>query len=243
MFRTCARQYLDHHPVHSPFTARERWEGLKRHLTHVSMVHNYEARAAAQQQRRQLLSPVVAAQWRYSQHPHVPGLLQAYEEARRRLQLHDAEMAERRAATASVLWHCSGEQPTRWFHALGRPVVPPTPLPRVCVTPLTSRACLLPCQPQLAQGPAKQHDVAFFSGDSPCWLFRPAPTNPAVHEELLSVLDKTLSDAAARATLGPDGDGTLSSEEVEGLFSALPRGVALAVMACPTSFTFTSGMS
>ncbi len=111
-----------------------------------------------------------------------------------------------------MLWHCYGEQPTRWSHALGRPVVPPTPLPGVR-DPTNPQAVPASMATAAGRATAKRHAVAF-SCDRPCGLFRHVPTDSAAQDELPSALDKSPSPATAQATLGPAVDGTLSAEEM-----------------------------
>jgi hypothetical protein len=83
---------------------------------------------------------------------------------------------------------------------------------------------------------AMRYAEAFFSGDSPTGLFRPAPTDPHAQQELLGALDMFLSPAAAASTLGPSGDGCLHDEEVVAVFSALPRGVSPGLDGLPYEF-------
>ena len=223
---TRTEQFLQSHPlVPGQYSARQRWDGLKAQLTHASMAFDLEVRGAERLERRRLLSAVHAAQRRYSQQPGVPGHLHAYEQARTRLQAFEAGRASRRAAAASVLWHCYGEQPTKWFHTLGRHVQPPHPLPGVR-DPSNWEAEPASMATAAGRAEAKRRAVAFFSGDSPGGLFRPPPTDLAAQEELLAAIDKTLSPSDALATLGPQQDGTIGAEEVKELFAGLPRGVS-----------------
>ena len=230
-----AQDFLADHPVGGGVSAGQRWEGLKAHMTHFSIAYDLGARAAASRRRRKLLHAVHAAQRRYAQHPGVPGHLQAYERARQVLQLHDSQAAEQRAAAASVLWHCYGERPTKWFHTLGRGVQPLRPLPGVR-NPADREAEPASMGTAAGRQAAKEHALAFFSADSPSGLFRPPPTDPAAQAELLAVVDKFLSPTAAAATLGPAGDGSITGDEVKELFKALPRGVSPGLDGLPYEF-------
>lgn len=226
LVHTRTRLFLESHPlVPGQYSAGQRWEGLKSHLTHVTLAYDLEARGAEKLQHRQLLSIVTGAQRRYSRQPGVPGHLQAYELARQRLQEHGEGRAAQRAAAASVLWHCYGEQPTKWFHMLGKPLQPPQQMPGVR-DPTHLQADPASMATAAGRETAKQRAVAFFSAASPVGLFRPPPTDPAAQEELLAAIDKTLSPSAALSTLGPLGNGSLTHTEVEELFPVLPRGVS-----------------
>ena len=75
-----------------------------------------------------------------------------------------------------------------------------------------------------------------FSGDSLTGLFRPAPTDPTAQRALLDAVDMVLSPAAAASTLGPSGDGCLHDEEVQAVFSELPRGVSPGLDGLPYEF-------
>ncbi|GAB4814242.1 hypothetical protein N2152v2_001288 [Parachlorella kessleri] len=227
--------FLAAHPLQAGYDARQRWEGLKACLTQFSMAHTLHARAAATQQRRQLLQSVQAAQRAYSAHPTVPGLLHAYTAAQQRLQQHEAAAAGKRAAAASVLWHCYGEQPTKWFHSLGRKVMLHQPIPAV-FDPLDREAPAADMSSPAGIATALQHASSFFSADSAGGLFRPVPTDPAAQAQLLEAVDKQLSEASAKRTLGPKEDGSLTTGEVEKVFPALPRGVSPGLDGLPYEF-------
>ncbi|GAB4815386.1 hypothetical protein N2152v2_002432 [Parachlorella kessleri] len=170
--------FLAAHPLQGAYDARQRWEGLKACITQFSMAHSLHSRAAATQQRRQLLQTVQAAQRAYSAHPTVPGLLHAYTAAQQRLQQHAAVDAGKRAAAASVLWHCYGEKPTKWFHSLGRKVMLHQPIPAV-FDPLDREAPAANMSTPAGIAIALQRATSFFSADSAGGLFRPMPTDPA----------------------------------------------------------------
>ncbi|GAB4819613.1 hypothetical protein N2152v2_006659, partial [Parachlorella kessleri] len=229
------RGFLAAHPLQAGYDARQRWEGLKACLTQFSMAHTLHARAGATQQRRQLLQSVQAAQRAYSAHPTVPGLLHAYTAAQQRLQQHEAAAAGKRAAAASVLWHCYGEQPTKWFHSLGRKVMLHQPIPAV-FDPLDREAPAADMSSPAGIATALQHASSFFSADSAGGLFRPVPTDPAAQAQLLEAVDKQLSEASAKRTLGPKEDGSLTTGEVEKVFPALPRGVSPGLDGLPYEF-------
>ena len=227
--------FLDAHPVQEGYTCRQRWEALKACITHYSMGHDLQARHAATQRRRQLRSAVEAAQRAHSAHPAEPGLLQGYRAAQQCLQEHEAKEAAKRAAAAAVLWHCYGEQPTKWFHNLGRQVMLHQPIPAV-LDPRGGGAAPADMSTPAGIEAGLQHAATFFSADSPGGLFRPVPTDPAAQEELLAALDMVLSPEAAHATLGPEEAGTITGEEVQDVFSALPRGVSPGLDGLPYEF-------
>ncbi|GAB4815380.1 hypothetical protein N2152v2_002426 [Parachlorella kessleri] len=156
----------------------------------------------------------LAAQRAYSAHPTVPGLLHAYTAAQQRLQQHEAAAAGKRAAAASVLWHCYGEQPTKWFHSLGRKVMLHQPIPAV-FDPLDREAPAADMSSPAGIATALQHASSFFSADSAGGLFRPVPTDPAAQAQLLEAVDKQLSEASAKRTLGPKEDGSLTRRSLE----------------------------
>ncbi|GAB4822218.1 hypothetical protein N2152v2_009264 [Parachlorella kessleri] len=131
-----------------------------------------------------------------------------------RLQQHEAAAAGKRAAAASVLWHCYGEQPTRWFHSLGRKVLLHQPIPAV-FDPLDREAPAADMSSPAGIATALQHASSFFLADSAGGLFRPVPTDPAAQAQLLEAVDKQLSEASAQRTLGPKEDGSLTTGEVE----------------------------
>ena len=227
--------YLAEHPLQPGFDARQRWDGLKAALTHHCMAFDLQTRRAASQQRRQLLAAAAAAQRAYSLHPAVPGLLQAFQQTQRAVQEYDAEAAEKRAAAASVLWHCYGERPTKWFHQLGRTVLPHQPLPAVR-DPEQPEAPAADLSTRAGVQEGLRRATAFFSADSPVGLFRPAPTDPAAQAELLAAVDSSLSPAQAAATLGPAGDGTFEAGGVAAVFPSLPRGVSPGLDGLPYEF-------
>ncbi|GAB4815364.1 hypothetical protein N2152v2_002410 [Parachlorella kessleri] len=173
-----------------------------------------------------------AAQRAYSAHPTVPGLLHAYTAAQQRLQQHEAAAAGKRAAAASVLWHCYGEQPTKWFHSLGRKVMLHQPIPAV-FDPLDREAPAADMSSPAGIATALQHASSFFSTDSAGGLFRLVPTDPAAQAQLLEAVDKQLSEASAKRTLGPKEDGSLTTGEVEKVFPALPRVCAVSGVLFP----------
>lgn len=227
--------FLASHPVQGGYTCRQRWDDLKACVAHYSMGHDLQARHAASQLRQQLLRVVEAAQRAHSAHPAVPGLLQGYRAAQQRLQDHEAEVAAKRAAAAAVLWHCYGEQPTKWFHNLGRQVMLHQPVPAV-LDPGGGDAVPANMSTPAGIEAGLRHATAFFSADSPGGLFRPVPVDPVAQEELLAALDMVLSPGSARAALGPEEAGTITGEEVEAVFPALPRGVSPGLDGLPYEF-------
>lgn len=228
--------FLAAHPVQEgAYTCRQRWDELKACFTTYSMAYTLQARRAATLVRRQLLRSVEAAQRAYSTHPTLPGLLQAYRTAQQQLQAHEDAEAAKRTAAAAVLWHCYGERPTKWFHNLGRQVLLHQPIPAV-LNPGLSEAPAADMTTPAGIQTGLQHATAFFSADSPVGLFRPVPTDPAAQADLLAAVDMVLSPAAAKATLGPAEDGSISGEEVDAVFPALPRGVSPGMDGLPYEF-------
>lgn len=234
--RAEAAAFLAANPA-QPGTARQRWDDLKAHLAQYSRGFTLRSRRAASAERRQLLGSAQHAQRRYSANPAVPGNLQAFRQAQQALQEHDAAAAAQRAEAAQVLWHCYGERPTKWFHQLGRRVLPHQPIPAV-LDPADPGAPPADLATRAGLQLGKQRAAAFFSGDSPCGLFRPAPTDPDAQAQLLDALDTCLSEGAAQATLGPDehDPGRITGEEVVGLLPKLPRGVSPGLDGLPYEF-------
>ena len=83
---------------------------------------------------------------------------------------------------------------------------------------------------------ATQYAIAYFSGDSPIGLFHPPATDAAAQAAMLAAVDKFLSPATAEATLGPEGDGRLTGEDMEELFPMLPGGVSPGLDGLPYEF-------
>ena len=234
--RQAGEAFLAAHPLQDGvYTAGQRWEGLKSCLTFRSMAWDLHARHQAGQQRRQLRHAAHAAERQYLLHPALPQAAQAYRLAMQRLAEFEQEEASQRAAVATTLRHCYGEQPTKWFHHLGRKVMLHQPLPGV-------RNPAAPEEPPAAMHmpagieAAKHHATAFYSGASPQGLFCPQPADAAAQAALLAAVDQFLSPTGARNSLGPEESGTVTGGEVRGLFSKLPRGVSPGLDGLPYEF-------
>ena len=217
--------FLAEHPVQDDSNHRERWDALKASIIHFCMAFDLQARRAASQCRRQLLKQVEMAEQAFLAHPSLPGMLQAYHATQQALQQHEMQEAAKRTAAAEVLWHSYGEQPTKWFHHLGRAPSIHHPFPAV-KNPADVDATAANMTTAAGRAEAMKYATSFFSSDSPVGLFRSHPTDPAAQAELLAALDKFLTPEEAAATLGPLGNGLLSSKEIKKLFSSLPRGVS-----------------
>lgn len=219
----CIQQYLQAHPE-QPGTARQRWEGLKAELTHHCMAATAARRRSDAAARRALEAQLQLAMQDFCAHPELPAAQRRYREAWQRLRDHQAEAAALQAQQTDVLWHCFGEQPTKWFYRSARPAEPPHLLPAV-KDPTDPDAPPADMSTPEGRAQAMQHAVAFFSADSEVGLFRPAPCDAAAQRRLLDALDATLSEGEAAATLGPS-DGFITDEEVGRVFPLLPAGVA-----------------
>lgn len=219
----CIRQFLQAHPE-QPGTARRRWAGLKAELTHHCMVTTAARRRHEAAARRSLVARLRAAQRAFCCRPESPAVQAAYWAALQQLRDREAAEGALRAQQAGVLWHCFGEQPTKWFYRCGRPAEPPHLLPAV-LDPADPAAAPADMSTPDGRAEAKRRAVAFFSAESEVGLFRPAPADADAQRRLLGALDATLSGEDAAASLGPDG-GLIVDEEVRRVFSLLPAGVA-----------------
>ncbi len=219
----CIQRYLQDHPA-QPGSARQRWEGLKAELTHHSMAASAARQRHDAAARRGLEARLQAAMAAFCARPDLPATQAYYREAWQRLRDHQAAEAALQAQQADVLWHCFGEQPTKWFYRCARPAEPPHLLPAVR-DPADPDAPPADMATPAGRALAMRRAVAFFSADSEVGLFRPAPCDAAAQRRLLDALDATLSEGEAAATLGPDG-GFVTNEEVVRAFPLLPAGVA-----------------
>ena len=218
--------------------ARQRWESVKTELTLSAMAHTAQVRATAQQQRRGLVRAAQRAFDRQCAQPESHALRVAYVAARQQLLEFEVAAADARATAGDVLMHCYGERNTKWFHKQGRRILPQQPLAAV-LNPADHAAPPADMASPAGIQQALQHAEDFFSGANPAGLFHPAQTTPAAQESLLAAVDRVLSPDQAAATLGPAGDGQLSGEEVEGVFSALPRGVSPGLDGLPYEYYIT----
>lgn len=209
------------------------WEDLKGAIQHHTQAFSFQHAAQQRAERDRLQRE--AATWN-SVVGMVPGDQQAMQQAvqsAQRLQDHDLSRVSAGCRALGALWDTYGEQGTHWFHRLGKP--PPT---KSAIFSLADPQAGQPADLNTAQGVTRAQSLVadFYSGDSPTGLYRSRGVDVAAQDLMLGSLDATLSAQAERACLGPNVDGSLTSDELLAALKAAPRGKAPGMDGLPYEF-------
>lgn len=128
--------------------------------------------------------------------------------------------ADMTARAACMHWEEYGERCTATHFAMGKA------LPRASlISTLRDRAGVVYDLGSVASG----HDLNtplfdYFSGNSPCGLFRVGAVNVAAQDAMLASIDRRLSPEQAEAAEGPEGDGTITLECLAAALVACQNG-------------------
>ena len=217
-------------PQHSAASASQRYELLKERLRGVAQTRELERRREQRAHRVALEQHVCAASAAHAaavgSGAPAPALAAAAAQVRQaasRLRAHSAAAADSDATKCDALWHDYGEQPTFWFHRLGRSQAPAQPM-REVRDPASHTVLSVDSLAGAQRGAAVVAD--YFDGDRPGGMFALRPTDAPSRALMLSALDKELSPTAAAVCEGDQGDGSLSEEELKAALATVPRGAA-----------------
>ena len=208
---------LDERAVGPDLSHGQRWDDLKRdirdHATEFARLGRLRQSAVI----RSLRCRADRARATFIAHPTAAPAMLHWLQANRALQDHIHDRAQAAAVRAGVLWQHYGEQSTHYFYHLSRQRQHATIMSEV--TDIWGQTA--PLDTPEGRATAGQTLADFFSSDSPHGLFRPRSTAPAAQHEMLSALDKHLSEEAAAAC---ESEGTITLDELTRSLHTFPRG-------------------
>jgi hypothetical protein len=193
--------------------AAERWEALKGRLARLARAREAELRRERRAREAQAASAVRAAAAAHAAAVAASAPAAAVSAAAARVRAEAARLAGRREASTAeddargeALWHRYGEQPTFWFHRLGRGAQAPAPPMRAINDPSAGRPVTADTLAGSLRGAALVAD--HFDGDRG-GVFAPRPTNAAARSLMLAAVDKQLTPEQAGPCEGPAGDSLI----------------------------------
>jgi exonuclease III len=196
------------------------WEQLKEQVQALCQQLEQQLKAEQQRERRRLWGQVVAARRAHRQLGDARSVQQLLD-AEQALTVHETTQLEQQTAVTEPLWEVYGEQPTFWFHQLGREAREPQAIAEV------TRPDGVVVAAQGREGTAAVGELlADYYDPAKGGLFSCHPTDRRQQEVMLAAIDRRLDEQQQQQCSGEGEDGTLTLREAQAALASLPRGKA-----------------
>ncbi len=198
-FAAHIEDWFARHPLSASLSAGHRWEAFKRHARDRARLWDLKAAQQRKKERARLERAAAVAAQLWARRPECPRAAAGWAAEQQRLQASREAAAERVARFAGVAWEEYGEQGTAWFHRLAQARKADSSIPELEVLDggggdagASARTVSLGCP--AGREAAAEHIARFYDGHHSSGLFRPQPTSTPAQDEILSSIDRVLSD-------------------------------------------------